>query len=149
MSNPKPPNSHNLPAESTQLTAEMRTGNTSRSRLSKVAVIPVYSPCIRFADSGPVRSVEIPPVVEVARIVPIDGVISVATESQRFPAGSIQLTAEYLTQTWLAVSGDSAATIRGILAHRQQQATTAAASDSQFQEQLVTTLARLTAGGAF
>jgi NAD(P)-dependent dehydrogenase (short-subunit alcohol dehydrogenase family) len=51
----------------------------------------------------------------------------------------------YLTQTWLAVSTDPAATVSGgYWYHRQQQAPAAETSDSRFQDQLVTSLAQLT-----
>ena len=51
----------------------------------------------------------------------------------------------YLTQTWLAVSADPAATVSGgYWYHRQQQAPAAEATDARFQDQLVTSLANLT-----
>jgi NAD(P)-dependent dehydrogenase (short-subunit alcohol dehydrogenase family) len=51
----------------------------------------------------------------------------------------------YLTQTWLAVSDDPAASVTGgYWFHRQQQAPAAETSDSCFQDQLVTSLAKLT-----
>jgi len=51
----------------------------------------------------------------------------------------------YLTQTWLAVSHDPAASVTGAYwYHRQQQAPAAEASDSRFQDQLLTSLAQLT-----
>jgi NAD(P)-dependent dehydrogenase (short-subunit alcohol dehydrogenase family) len=56
----------------------------------------------------------------------------------------------HLTQTWLAVSHDSAATISGgYWYHRKQQQPAAEVSDSRFQEQLVTTLAQLTGVSLF
>jgi len=51
----------------------------------------------------------------------------------------------YLTQTWLAVSDDPAATVTGrYWYHRRPQAPAAAASDPHFQDQLVAELARMT-----
>jgi NAD(P)-dependent dehydrogenase (short-subunit alcohol dehydrogenase family) len=51
----------------------------------------------------------------------------------------------YLTQTWLAVSDDPAAAVSGAYwFHRQPQAPAREASDSRFQDQLVTSLANLT-----
>jgi NAD(P)-dependent dehydrogenase (short-subunit alcohol dehydrogenase family) len=51
----------------------------------------------------------------------------------------------YLTQTWLAVSHDPAATVSGgYWYHRQQQSPAAEASDSRFQDQLVSSLGKLT-----
>jgi NAD(P)-dependent dehydrogenase (short-subunit alcohol dehydrogenase family) len=51
----------------------------------------------------------------------------------------------YLTQTWLAVSDDRAAIVSGnYWYHRKQQAPAAEASDVRFQDQLVTSLAKLT-----
>ena len=50
----------------------------------------------------------------------------------------------HLTQTWLAISDDPAATVSGrYWYHRQQQHPAPEVSDSGFQEQLVTTLAEL------
>jgi NAD(P)-dependent dehydrogenase (short-subunit alcohol dehydrogenase family) len=50
-----------------------------------------------------------------------------------------------LTQTWLAVSADSAATVTGgYWHHRQQQRPAAKASDVSFQDELLTKLAELT-----
>lgn len=55
-----------------------------------------------------------------------------------------------LTQTWLAVSDDPAATVSGgYWHHRQRQPPAAEASDSRLQEQLVTTLAKLTGVSLF
>ena len=49
------------------------------------------------------------------------------------------------TQTWLAVSDDADATVRGgYWFHRQQQAPAAEASDPRFQDRLVSSLAKLT-----
>jgi len=51
----------------------------------------------------------------------------------------------YLTQTWLAVSDATAATVSGgYWYHRQQQSPSAEATDSRFQDQLMTSLAKLT-----
>jgi len=51
----------------------------------------------------------------------------------------------HLTQTWLAVSDDSAATVSGgYWYHHQQQRAAREASDSRFQDQLLSTLANLT-----
>jgi NAD(P)-dependent dehydrogenase (short-subunit alcohol dehydrogenase family) len=51
----------------------------------------------------------------------------------------------YLTQTWLAVSDATAATVSGgYWFHRQQQAPAAEATDPRFQDQLLTSLAKLT-----
>ena len=51
----------------------------------------------------------------------------------------------YLTQTWLAVSDDPAATVSGAYwHHRQQRRAAAEASDPRFQDQLLTILGRLT-----
>jgi len=51
----------------------------------------------------------------------------------------------YLTQTWLAVSADPAATVSGgYWYHREQQSPATEASDSAFQDQLLTSLAKLT-----
>lgn len=56
----------------------------------------------------------------------------------------------YLTQTWLAVSDEPAATVSGAYwFHRQQQAPAAEASDSRFQDQLVTALGKLTGVSLF
>jgi len=56
----------------------------------------------------------------------------------------------YLTQTWLAVSDDPAATVSGAYwYHRQQQAPSAEASDARFQDQLVNSLAKLTGVSLF
>jgi NAD(P)-dependent dehydrogenase (short-subunit alcohol dehydrogenase family) len=51
----------------------------------------------------------------------------------------------HLTQTWLAVSDDPAATVSGSYwYHRKIQSPAAATSDTQFQDQLMTKLAELT-----
>ena len=51
----------------------------------------------------------------------------------------------YLTQTWLAVSNDPAVMVSGgYWYHRQQEAPAAEASVARFQDQLVTSLAKLT-----
>src|SRR5262252_4786135 len=51
----------------------------------------------------------------------------------------------YLTQTWLAVSADPTATVSGgYWYHREQQSPAVEASDSRFQDQLLTSLAKLT-----
>jgi len=51
----------------------------------------------------------------------------------------------YLTQSWLAVSADPAANVSGgYWYHREQQSPAAEASDSRFQDQLLTSLAKLT-----
>ena len=49
----------------------------------------------------------------------------------------------HLTQTWLAVSDDPAASVSGAYwYHRKQQAPAAEASDARFQDQLMTSLAK-------
>ena len=56
----------------------------------------------------------------------------------------------HLTQTWLAVSDDSPATVSGgYWYHRQQQHPASEVSASRFQEQLVTALAELTGVSLF
>jgi NAD(P)-dependent dehydrogenase (short-subunit alcohol dehydrogenase family) len=56
----------------------------------------------------------------------------------------------HLTQTWLAVSNDPAASISGgYWYHRQRQQPASEASDSRFQDQLVTKLAELTGVSLF
>ena len=61
------------------------------------------------------------------------------------PGASDDLEMGYLTQTWLAVSNDPAATVSGgYWYHRKQQHPASEVSDSRFQEQLLTTLAELT-----
>lgn len=60
-------------------------------------------------------------------------------------AASDDLEMGHLTQTWLAVSHDKSATVSGkYWYHRKQQPPAAKATDPQFQDQLVTTLAKLT-----
>jgi hypothetical protein len=56
----------------------------------------------------------------------------------------------YLTQTWLAVSNDAAATVSGgYWYHRQRQAPAAQARDLAFQDQLMNRLAALTGVALF
>jgi hypothetical protein len=56
----------------------------------------------------------------------------------------------YLTQTWLAVSNDAAATVSGgYWYHRQQQAPAARARHPAFQDQLMDRLAALTGVALF
>jgi NAD(P)-dependent dehydrogenase (short-subunit alcohol dehydrogenase family) len=56
----------------------------------------------------------------------------------------------YLTQTWLAVSNDAAATVSGgYWYHRQQQAPAPKARDPAFQDQLMGRLAALTGVALF
>jgi hypothetical protein len=56
----------------------------------------------------------------------------------------------YLTQTWLAVSNDTAATVSGgYWYHRQRQASAAEARDQAFQDQLMDRLAALTGVALF
>ena len=56
----------------------------------------------------------------------------------------------YLTQTWLAVSTDAAATLSGgYWYHRQQQVPAAEARDPAFQDQLMNRLAALTGVALF
>src|SRR6185312_7809961 len=56
----------------------------------------------------------------------------------------------YLTQTWLAVSNDPAATVSGgYWYHRQRQAPAAHARDPAFQDQLMDRLAALTGVALF
>jgi NAD(P)-dependent dehydrogenase (short-subunit alcohol dehydrogenase family) len=55
----------------------------------------------------------------------------------------------YLTQTWLAVSDDPAAVSGGYWYHRQQQSPAPQTSDARFQDQLVTSLAKLTGVSLF
>jgi hypothetical protein len=51
----------------------------------------------------------------------------------------------YLTQTWLAVSDDPAASVSGqYWHHRRTQAPARDVSDARFQDELSTTLAELT-----
>jgi NAD(P)-dependent dehydrogenase (short-subunit alcohol dehydrogenase family) len=61
------------------------------------------------------------------------------------PAATGDLQKGYLTQTWLAVSNDAAATVSGgYWYHRQRQAPAAQALDPAFQNQLMDRLAALT-----
>jgi NAD(P)-dependent dehydrogenase (short-subunit alcohol dehydrogenase family) len=61
------------------------------------------------------------------------------------PAATGDLELGYLTQTWLAVSTDTAATVSGgYWYHRQRQAPAAEASDPAFQDQLMDRLGALT-----
>jgi len=61
------------------------------------------------------------------------------------PAATGDLQMGYLTQTWLAVSNDAAATVSGgYWYHRQRQAPAAQARDPAFQDQLMDRLAALT-----
>src|SRR5579863_5309009 len=61
------------------------------------------------------------------------------------PAATGNLQLGYLTQTWLAVSNDAAATVSGgYWYHRQRQAPAAQARDPAFQDQLMDRLAALT-----
>ena len=60
------------------------------------------------------------------------------------PAATGDLKLGYLTQTWLAVSNDAAATVSGAYwYHRQRQAPAPQASDPVFQDQLMDRLAAL------
>jgi NAD(P)-dependent dehydrogenase (short-subunit alcohol dehydrogenase family) len=61
------------------------------------------------------------------------------------PAATGDLRMGYLTQTWLAVSNDAAATVSGgYWYHRQRQPPAAQAGDPAFQDQLMDRLAALT-----
>jgi len=61
------------------------------------------------------------------------------------PAATDDLEMGYLTQTWLAVSNDAAATVSGgYWYHRQRQAPVPQARDPAFQDQLMDRLAALT-----
>jgi NAD(P)-dependent dehydrogenase (short-subunit alcohol dehydrogenase family) len=61
------------------------------------------------------------------------------------PAATGDLEMGYLTQTWLAVSNDAAATVSGgYWYHRQRQAPAPQARDPAFQDQLMSQLAALT-----
>ena len=61
------------------------------------------------------------------------------------PGATDDLDLGFLTQTWLAVSDDPTATVSGgYWYHRQLQSPAADASDARFQDQLVTSLAKLT-----
>jgi NAD(P)-dependent dehydrogenase (short-subunit alcohol dehydrogenase family) len=66
------------------------------------------------------------------------------------PAATGDLERGYLTQTWLAVSNDTAATVGGgYWYHRQRQAPAAEARDPAFQDQLMDRLAALTGVALF
>ncbi len=66
------------------------------------------------------------------------------------PAATDDLELGYLTQTWLAVSNDAAATVSGgYWYHRQQQAPAPQARDLAFQDQLLDRLAALTGVALF
>jgi NAD(P)-dependent dehydrogenase (short-subunit alcohol dehydrogenase family) len=66
------------------------------------------------------------------------------------PAATGDLQLGYLTQTWLAVSNDDAATVSGgYWYHRQRQEPTAQARDPAFQVQLMNRLAELTGVALF
>jgi NAD(P)-dependent dehydrogenase (short-subunit alcohol dehydrogenase family) len=61
------------------------------------------------------------------------------------PAATDDLEMGHLTQTWLAISNDAAATVSGgYWYHRQRQAPAPQARDPAFQDQLMDRLARLT-----
>jgi NAD(P)-dependent dehydrogenase (short-subunit alcohol dehydrogenase family) len=66
------------------------------------------------------------------------------------PAATGDLELGYLTQTWLAVSDDAAATVSGgYWYHRQRQAPAPQARDQAFQDQLMDRLAALTGVALF
>jgi NAD(P)-dependent dehydrogenase (short-subunit alcohol dehydrogenase family) len=66
------------------------------------------------------------------------------------PAATGDLELGYLTQTWLAVSNDAAATVSGgYWYHRQRQAPAPQARDKAFQDQLMDQLAALTGVALF
>jgi NAD(P)-dependent dehydrogenase (short-subunit alcohol dehydrogenase family) len=66
------------------------------------------------------------------------------------PAATGDLELGYLTQTWLAVSNDAAATVSGgYWYHRQRQEPAAEARDPAFQDQLMDRLAALTGVALF
>jgi NAD(P)-dependent dehydrogenase (short-subunit alcohol dehydrogenase family) len=66
------------------------------------------------------------------------------------PTATDDLELGYLTQTWLAVSNDPAATVSGgYWYHRQRQAPAAQARDPAFQDQLMDRLAALTGVALF
>ena len=66
------------------------------------------------------------------------------------PTATGDLQMGYLTQTWLAVSDDAAATVSGgYWYHRQRQAPAAQARDPAFQDQLMDRLAALTGVALF
>jgi NAD(P)-dependent dehydrogenase (short-subunit alcohol dehydrogenase family) len=66
------------------------------------------------------------------------------------PAATGDLELGYLTQTWFAVSNDTAATVSGgYWYQRQRQAPEAEAGDPAFQDQLMDRLAALTGVALF
>jgi hypothetical protein len=66
------------------------------------------------------------------------------------PAATGDLRMGYLTQTWLAVSNDAAATVSGgYWYHQQRQAPAPQARDPAFQDQLMDRLAGLTGVALF
>jgi hypothetical protein len=66
------------------------------------------------------------------------------------PAATGNLELGYLTQTWLAVSKDAAATVSGgYWYHRQRQEPAAEARNADFQDQLMIRLATLTGVSLF
>ena len=66
------------------------------------------------------------------------------------PGAPADLEMGYLTQTWLAVSDDPAATVSGgYWYHRQRQTPAAEVSDPRFQDQLTAKLAELTGVSLF
>jgi NAD(P)-dependent dehydrogenase (short-subunit alcohol dehydrogenase family) len=66
------------------------------------------------------------------------------------PAATDDLEMGYLTQTWLAVSNDAAATVSGAYwYHRQKQPPAPQARDPAFQDQLIARLAALTGVALF
>ncbi len=66
------------------------------------------------------------------------------------PAATGDLQMGYLTQTWLAVTNDTAATVSGgYWYHRQRQEPAAQARDPAFQDQLMDLLAALTGVALF
>jgi hypothetical protein len=66
------------------------------------------------------------------------------------PAATGDLEQGYLTQTWLAVSTDTTATVSGgYWYHRQRQESAAQARDPVFQDQLMDRLAALTGVALF
>jgi NAD(P)-dependent dehydrogenase (short-subunit alcohol dehydrogenase family) len=89
-----------------------------------------------------------------ARVWP--GVLSNAVDPGWVPtkmggvAATDDLEMGYLTQTWLAVSNDAAATVSGgYWYHRQRQAPAPEARDPAFQDQLMDRLAALTGVALF
>jgi hypothetical protein len=66
------------------------------------------------------------------------------------PAATDDLELGYLTQTWLAVSEDAAATVSGgYWYHRQRREPSSHAQDPAFQDQLMDRLAALTGVALF